>query len=121
RLHLFAGQETPRFLIGAPFLGAFRVQRFHLPNLVFGQRRQAGDDVDERPAGALALGRAGPPRRHAREADTVFDDREELPIGARLRGAPAHVWRTRIQAAADGRLSAAVVPVAHGAVVGEVL
>ena len=81
----------------------------------------AAGEVVERPAAALVGGRTCSPRGHAREADAVFDDREDLAIGESLGIRASHVGHRRIEAAAHGGVAAAIVGVARGAVVGEVL
>src|SRR5688572_2972196 len=77
--------------------------------------------MHESPTRALAFRGAGAPCGHAGQSDAVLDDREQLTIRELLGRRRPHVWRAWIQTKPDRRGTAAVVGVAHGTMIGEVL
>src|SRR6516165_2694541 len=61
------------------------------------------------------------PAWHAGEANAVLDDREQFAVREVLSGAGPEVWSGRVETLVDRRLAAAVIGVAQGAVVREMV
>src|SRR5262249_803637 len=82
------------FLFPLPLLhvrGAHRIHRLHLLDLGGRDFRQIADEVDELPRVGVVASRRIAPRRHARQANAVLDDCEQLAVGQILRARRAHV------------------------------
>src|SRR6267143_2428055 len=118
---LFAGliiQEV-LFLLLLLFLGwPFRIERFHLAFLRWRELGQMPYEHDELPAIVVFLLRV--PRRHSGKPNAIVDDVVDLSVREPLRVGQTHVRRLRIQIVADLCLSASVIAVANGAMIGEV-
>src|SRR5687768_12459448 len=120
-LWVFPRQKPPRLFFFSPLLRTFRIQSLHAADFIVGKLRQPSNEMHEAPARVLAFGRAGPPCGHAGQSDAILDDREQLTIRELLGRCRSHVGSAWIQTKPDRRGTAAVVGVAHGTMIGEVL
>src|SRR5215213_622647 len=96
-----------------PFLGSPRIERLHFGDLFRSELGQVADEVDEPPAAVSGLSGPVAPAGHASETDAVFDHREQLAIGKRLRGRERHVGSARVEMLAEHRLPPAIIAVAE--------
>src|SRR5258706_10633951 len=104
----------------APFLGALRVEPFHVQLLLAGELRKVADEGDQVPARALALLASVSPGGHAGEPNAVLDDVEQLTVGELLRARQPQIRRPWIEVAAYLRPAAPVVCMADRAMIREV-
>ncbi len=116
---LLAGLTIQELFLLLLFLGwPFRIERFHFAFLRWREVGQMPYEHDELPAIVVFLLRA--PRRHSSKPNAIVDDVVDLSVREVLGFGQTHVRCPRVKVLADLRLSASVIAVADGAMVGEV-
>src|SRR5256885_5351862 len=75
------------------------------------------DEVNQLPGILRILFRAATPCRHSAQANTVFDDIEQLTVSHSLRAFFPHIWRGGVHLPPHGVVAAAVICMADCAVV----
>src|SRR5258705_7745566 len=118
-LHRVAAKKLVFFLLFLAVARALGIVLLHLHALLGGKLRQVPNKANELPAILFRAVRAAK-RRHAREAYAVFNNPENLAICQLLRLLTPQIWRLWIQIASKRCVTASVIRVAYGAVIGEV-
>src|SRR4051794_38840608 len=113
----FSFEKSLFFLFFLPFCRTLRVQSLHLFTLLELHVRQVPDEVNEFPrVPFIVIGRA--PSWHSSKADSVLDNVEQLAIAEVLSRRSSHVRRRGIHLSPHAAVTASVISVARGAVVG---
>src|SRR5260370_22419457 len=112
-----AFQEFFFFLLLLNFIGRFRIEVPHRGLFSIRELRQMPNEDDELPTVHIVIARIAE-RWHSAQADPVFDGVVEFSVGKLLRVLLAHVRRARIHRRAVHGVTASVVGMAGGAVVG---
>src|SRR5439155_22213634 len=118
RRGIIALQKCSDLLFLSQFIRRLCIELLLLLQLFSRDLRQMADEVYEFPA-VFILFSMRAKSRHARKADAVVNDVEDLAVRQVLCLRAAHIGRFRIQALPDFSRTAAIISVAERAVVGE--
>lgn len=122
RIGIWLGRSAVQKFILLLFLGpvvrSFWISSLHLHAFFGGQLRQTPDEQDQFPAILFRARRCE--SRHAREAHAVFNDPKKFTVGKFLCFRLSQVGRLRIEASAEERVPAPIIPVARRAMIGKV-
>ena len=97
------------------------VQRLHALQFLVGQVRQMPYEMHQLPASSILIHVAFRPGRHRSEADAIANDKEQFTVGHRLNLLAAQVRYPWIHVFTDLCLTAAVIGMATGAMVGKMV
>src|ERR1700686_284046 len=97
-----------------------RVCLFHGSFLRRTERWQMANEQDQLPGGKIVVARRSK-SRHSGHAYTVLNDGVQLSVRLTLGALKAQVWRRRVETISIHGVATAVVGVASGTVIGEVI
>src|SRR6185437_6971580 len=97
------------------------VQRLHALQFLVGQVRQMPYEMHQPPASSILIHVAFRPGRHRSEADAIANDKEQFTVGHRLNLFAAQVRYSWIHVFTDLCLTAAVIGMATGTMVGKMI
>src|SRR6266436_2442401 len=121
RRWIAAVQEIILLLFFLAVIRTLWIVLFHFELFFGGKRRQVPDEVNQLPTGiGVAVFRAAAECGHASKAHSIFDDPVNIAVAKILRCICAKIGRLGVKPAADHGVSAPIVAVADGAVIGKV-